>query len=204
MPLDDSKRKEFYYMNSINRKNRIKQWLRIRLGILHMIHNPLLNILLIPIVFLAIVLWKEKGKILALYNVPNILLPVWEYSVTFLIIILPILACFLLVSTIGTLTASKDEGNLAEAFDNYDLRNGYPILMSKKRIKGTDVIRREFYSSIPMTVWVDKQEYIADCMNVHFVEPLQYGGKSNGRRIVMYTAKGRKPVSRGDLYDDEL
>ena len=49
-----------------------------------------------------------------------------------------------------------------------------------------------------------KQNIIADSMNVHFVEPLQYGGKSNGRRIVMYTTKGRKPTSRGDLYDDEL
>lgn len=187
-----------------NTKTRIKQWLRIRLGILQMIHKPLLIILLFPIVVLTVILWKERERMLAIFDVPDILFSVWRVSVYSFLAMIPIFTLLFMLELIGNVATGKDEHDLQEAFDNHDLRNGSPILLSKKRIKGTNVIRREFYSSIPMKVWMDKQEYIADCMNVHFVEPIQYGGKSNGRRIVMYTAKGRKPVSRGDLYDDEL
>lgn len=63
---------------------------------------------------------------------------------------------------------------------------------------------REFYSSIPMNRWIEKQDDFADLMNVHFVEKIKYGGKSNGKRIVIYTASGRKPSVQGELYDDEL
>lgn len=188
----------------MNNNNRKKQWLRIRLGILQMIHNSLFSILLLPILVFTVILWKERDKILAIFDVPAILFPVWKGSLYSFLTMIPIFTLILILWGIGNVTARKDEHDLQEAFDKHDLRNGSPILMSKKRIKGSNVIRREFYSSIPMKVWVDKQEYIADCMNVHFVEPLQYGGKSNGRRIVMNTAKGRKPVSKGDLYDDEL
>lgn len=191
-------------MNNNNRKNRKKKWLRIRLGVLQMIHKPLINILLLPIVIFTVLIWKAKGKILTIFDVPDILFPIWKYSINFFTVMLPIFVLIFLMGIIGTITARKDEIDLSEAFDNYDLRNGSPILMSRKRIKGSTVIMREFYSSIPMKVWIDKQEYIADSMNVHFVEPLRYGGKSNGRRIVMHTASGREPISRGDLYDDEL
>lgn len=112
-----------------------------------------------------------------------------------------------LLETIGTLTARKDEGNLTLALKEQDLRNGVPLLIKKKKIKGTDVTVREFYSNIPFHTWIESKEAIADSMNVHFVEPaIEYGGKkkNNGKRIVIYTAKGRKPVKRGELYDEEL
>ena len=191
--------------NSNQRRNRIKQCLRIRLGILQIIHMPILNILFVPIVILAMAIWKVKEKVFALIDIPEILFPICNFAFNFFAVMLPILIIFFWLEVIGNMTARKDEQNLAEAFDNHDLRNGCPILMNKKRIKGSNVIMREFYSSgIPMKVWVEKQENIADVMNVHFVEPLRYGGKSNGRRIVMYTAPGRETVSKGILYDDEF
>lgn len=191
--------------NNNQRRNRIKQWLRIRLGILQMIHMPILNILFVPIVIFAVEIWKVKDKLFAMIEIPQILLPICKFSINFFGVMLPIFVLFFLIEVIGNITARKDEQDLEEAFDKKDLRNGRPILMSKKRIKGSNVIMREFYSSsIPMKVWVEKQQDIADSMNIHFVEPLRYGGKSNGRRIVMYTASGRENASRGNLYDDEL
>ena len=190
--------------NNNQRRNRIKQWLRIRLGILQMIHMPILNVLFIPIVILAVAIWKVKNKVFAMIEIPQILLLIYKFCINFFAVILPILVIFFLLEVIGNLTARKDEQDLAEAFDNHDLRNGCPILMNKKRIRGSNVIMREFYSSgIPMKVWEEKQEAIADSLNIHFCEPLRYG-KSNGRRILMYTAVGRETTSRGDLYDDEF
>ncbi len=204
MPLDDLRGKRGIIMDN-QRRNRVKQRLRIRLGILQMIHMPILNTLLVPIVILEVAIWKVKDKVFAMIDIPQILFPICKFSINFLTIMIPILVLCFLLEMIGNLIARKDEQDLAEAFDSHDLRNGCPILMNKKRIKGSNVIMREFYSSsIPMKVWIEKQEDIADSMNVHFVEPLRYGGKSNGRRIVMYTASGRENASRGNLYDDEL
>lgn len=92
------------------------------------------------------------------------------------------------------------------AFSAKDLRNGCPILINKRKIRATDVTVREFYSNIPYDVWIEKKEAIADAMNVHFIEEIQYGGKSNnnGKIIVIKTAKGRKPTNRGILYDEEF
>ena len=110
---------------------------------------------------------------------------------------------FSLIDVIGEFTARKDEAKLYVAFNSQELRNGCPILMDKKRMK-SNVTMREFYSDISMNSWIEKQEEIADAMNCHFVEKLRYGGKADGKRIVMVTAKGRKNISRGNLYDEEF
>jgi hypothetical protein len=110
---------------------------------------------------------------------------------------------YICIDAIGEITASKDEAKLYVAFNSQELRNGCPILMDKKKIQG-NVIMREFYSDIAMKIWIERQEDIADAMNIHFVEKHRYGGKSDGKRIVMITAQGRKTVPRSNLYDDEL
>ena len=111
---------------------------------------------------------------------------------------------FSVIIGIANVLAQKDEAALQNAFNPQELRNGCPILISKKQIKGSRVTRREFYSNIPMRIWVERQEDIADAMNIHFVEKLQYGANGNGKRIVMYTVAGRKSISKKELYDDEL
>lgn len=196
-------------MNNVDyiqwRQNSRKQWLRIRLGVLQMIYKPLFNLFLFPIIAGTIFLWVKKDIAFTLFDVPQILFPIYKYSVLLIMVLLPVIFTLVVIEAIGSMTARKDERDLAEAFDSHDLRNGCPILMNKKRIKGSNVSMREFYSgSIPMKVWVKKQEDIADSMNVHFVEPLRYGGKSNGRRIVMYTAPGRETILKGIMYDDEF
>ncbi|MDF2521750.1 MAG: hypothetical protein K0R84_2378 [Clostridia bacterium] len=186
------------------RRNRTKQRLIIRLGVLQMIHKPLLNILLMPIAVLTVLIWKEKDRLFMIIEVPQVLFPIYKYSIGIIAAIIPMLIILALIDFVGNATARKDECDLQEAFDSQDLRNGCPILMNKKRIKGSDVTIREFYSSIPLKTWVERQEDIPDSMNVPFVEKLKYGGKSNGKRIVMYTATEREATARGKLYDDEF
>jgi len=186
------------------RRARKKQYLRLRLGISHMIHKPLLNILLVPIIVFTVFIWVKKDMVLEMFEVPQILSPIYKYTINILTLLLPFILLVTLIEAIGNIIARIDESDLQEAFNNQELRNGCPILMNKKRIKGSNVIMREFYSNIPMKTWIEKQEDIADAMNCHFVEKLRYGGKADGKRIVMVTVKGRKRAQRGKLYDDDL
>jgi len=186
------------------RRNRTMLYLRIRLGIIQLINKPLLNILLIPIIILSVAVWKGKDKLITSFDVPEILFPIFRYSIYIISIMIPILLLLFLIECIGAFTARKDEGDLQEAFDKQELRNGCPILMNKKKVKGSNVIMLEFYSSIPLKTWIDKKDDIADSMNVHFVEQIRYGGKSHGKRIVIFTGTGRKPTDRENLYDEEL
>lgn len=186
------------------RQNRKKQWLRIRLGILQMIHRPLLSILLIPLVTITVLLQVKKEIAFSLFNVPRFFSPIYEYAVNMMAVLLPFLLLVGLIDMVGDITARKDEADLQKAFTPQELRNGCPVLMDKKRIKGNKVTMREFYSDIPMKVWIERKEAIETCMNCHFIGELQYGGKADGRRIVMHTAQGIKRLSRGDLYDEEL
>lgn len=188
----------------VHRRNRIKQRLRIRLGVLQMIHKPLLNLLLLPIVVGTVFIWIKKDIVIKFFNISQLLFLIYKYIIIILAILLPLLFIFALIEAIGNATAKQDEADLQEAFERQELRNGHPILMDKKRVNGSNVTMREFYSNIPMKTWVEKQENIADAMNVHFVESLRYGGKSNGKRIVIHTAPGREMTTRGNLYDDEI
>ena len=140
--------------------------------------------------------------VVKLFNVSQVLLPVYTFMLKVFGAVIPLLLLLGIVDAVGSIIAKKDEANLQIAFDKHQLRNGSPILMYKKENKKNGVTIREFYSFIPMKVWVEHMEEIEDAMNIHLVEELQYGGKSNGNRIVMYSASGRKPSKRGDLYDD--
>lgn len=186
------------------RRNRLLQYFRLRLGVIQLIYKPFLNVLLIPIIILFVILWKEKEKIISLFDVPEILFSAFHFSVSFMAVLIPLLLFLLILETIGKLTARKDEVALLIAFSPKDLRNGCPILMSKKRLKETNVIRREYYSDIPLQIWEEKKNAIADAMSSRFVEQIQYGGRANGKRIVIYTTSGRKAESRGKLYDEEF
>lgn len=186
------------------RRNRLLQYFRLRLGVLQLINKPFLNVLLIPIIILFVILWKEKEKIISLFDVPEILFSAFHFSVSFMAVLIPFLLFLLILETIGKLTARKDEVALLIAFEPKELRNGWcPILISKKKQKGS-VIRREYYSDIPLYVWEEKKNAIADAMNICFVEEIQYGGRANGKRIVIYTSSGRKAENRETLYDEEF
>ena len=190
----------------IRRKAQIKQLLRIRLGFLQFIHKPVLNLLWLFVgVFIAIIVIL-KNKIIEVIAIPQIIEPIFNVALNVFIVIMPILLIVALLEYIGECTAKRDENALMVAFSSKTLRNGCPILISKKRIKNSDVVTREYYSNISLDVWNEHKNAIADAMNAHFVTEIEYGGKgnNNGKIIVIKTAKGRKPIDRGVLYDDEF
>lgn len=138
------------------------------------------------------------------FDIPMIILPVYAVTVKALGVMIPLILARGLIDAIGTLTARKDEALIQMVFKEQELRNGSPILIYKRKDKKTGVTIREWYSPIPMNLWVERQEVIADAMNIHFVQNFRYGGRSNGNRFVMYSAEGREATSRGVLYDDDF
>lgn len=186
------------------RYNRIKRYLRIRLGIQQLFFKPYLNALIMGVLFGFILFWKDKENLYS--HAPNFIFPLWRGVVYIVGITFFVFLLIFVVYMIGELTARLDESNLIIAFGERDLRNGCPILMKKKQDKETGVTIREFYSNTPLKRWVDSKDEIADSMDIHFVKPdIEYGGKNkdNGKRVVLYTAKGRKPTEREVLYDEE-
>lgn len=191
---------------NIRRKNQIKQLMRLKLGFNQFIHKPILNLLWLLVCFVTAIIIVLKNELTEIINIPQLIEPIFNIALNIFVFLIPIIMIFAILEYIGEYTARRDEAKLMVAFSAKDLRNGCPILISKRKIKGTDVIVREFYSNIPYDVWIGKKEVIADAMNVHFVEEIQYGGKgnNNGKIIVIKTARGRKPIDRGVLYDDEF
>lgn len=189
------------------RYKRKKQRLRIRLGFLQLIHKPFLNLLWIPIITAVLLTaWGRKAAVdyLAHDNtIPAMLHPVLCWLVTVIAVILPILLVLSMLEWIGERTARRSESSLVVAFDAKHLIHKCPVLMDIYRIKGTDVTVREYYSLIPYKNWIEKQDAIADAMNVHFVEEIQYSG-NNRNRIILKTASGFKNKKQEILYDEEL
>ena len=54
-----------------------------------------------------------------------------------------------------------------------------------------------------MERWQDRKEAISDIMNIHIIGDIEYSNH-NGNRIIFKSAKGRKPMERGVLYDDSF
>lgn len=180
-----------------------KRFFRIRLGVLQLIHNPLLNLLfIIPLlVFILLIHWKSQ---VLNADIPNFFFPMIKFTFELLTVFVPLSLFAAIIAFIGVVSAISDEANVEIAFSRDELRNGCPILINKKKIKGTDVTQREFYSNVPLRVWNQRIESLADSLNVHFVEEIRYGGKSNGKRIIVSTAPSRDLSKRDTLYDDEL
>lgn len=185
-------------------RNRKKQMLRFKLGVSQLINKPLLNLFWILIAVFAVLLIFLKDKLMNGFDVPHILAPAFEFAINFAVIILPILLSWYLIEIVAEKTAIRDEANLILVFDSKVLKAGHPILISKKKVKGTDVIVREFFTYIPYNTWIEYKDAIADVMNVHFVEEIQYGGNHDGNRIVLKTAKGRKAIQRDVMYDESF
>lgn len=197
--------KEDVYLQA--KRNRTRLYFRLRLGLGQLVSRPYNIIIPLLLLFLFLELWKYKWTLFPFEAVPVPLQPIYQCTISVGVVLIPIVFLIGFLEFLGNMTARCDEGNLIIAFTVKDLRNGHPLLISRKKITGTDITIREFFSNIPMNIWVDRKEELADQMNVHFVEPcIEYGGKKkdNGKRIRLYTAPGRKRLERGDLYDSEL
>lgn len=189
------------------KQRRIKLFSRLLLGIHQLIFRPYTIIVPFLLIFLFGELWKNKWILFPFKVIPSPLLSSYEGIIPLAVILIPTVLFIGYLKFLGDISARQDEANLIVAFTAKDLRNGYPILITRYKVKGTDITIREFYSPIPLKIWKDRKEELADQMNIHFVEPaITYGGKgnNNGNRIRLYTAPGKNRVDRGKLYDDEL
>lgn len=189
------------YIN--NREKYRKRYYRVRLGVLQMIHYPLLNLLLFIPVFGLVAFIYFKMQILNA-EISAFFYPIIKFILDVLTYAVPITLLLAVISIVSVATAIRDEANVQMAFTKDELRNGSPILINKKRIKGTDVIQREFYSNIPLRIWIKRIDELSDSLNVHFVEEISYGGKSNGKRVIICTAPSRDLPNRNTLYDEEF
>lgn len=188
------------------KRKQIENILRPYLGVKQLISHPYFGIPMLVLIALFIIAWCNKDRLFPLHLLPELLRPALQFCISALLILCFVVLMLGCLWGIGILTARHDESCLMKAFAKNELRNGCPILIFRKKTKGTDVTARVFYSDIPLKYWIECQEEIADCMNVHFVRLPDYGGKNNNNRklILMHTAPGRNPKDRGILYDEEL
>lgn len=185
-----------------NRYNKKRQWYRLKLGIYQLRNYPVINIIWIGFFIGIYFLISLRKIVLTSFDVPQLLEPVFNGCMTFFIIVFPVLLVIGILQGIGEMTAKRDEADVFRVFsDNRDIKNEAPILIFKKKVKGKDVTVREFYTTIPMEQWQQKKEAISDIMNIHIIGEIEYCNH-HGNKIIIKSAKGRKIIERGVLYDD--
>lgn len=190
---------------NVQRHNRKKQQYRFALGIQQLCNYPILNLIwvlfAVGVIFLVMVERKYSANI---YVYP-MFESIFSAIMTAIIIIFPILCAIGIVQLIGFSFAIRDEADMELVFgDKRDVKNQPPMLISKKKDRKSGVIKREFYTTIPMERWQEKKESICDRLDVHLIGDITYGGrkKNKGNHIYFESAKGRNPEERGVLYDD--
>ena len=94
------------------RRKRKQQYLRVRLGILQLMHVPSLNLVWLPIIAGAVFLWVEKDMVFKFFDVPGLLFPIYRCVVMALVVLIPILCVIAMLDVIGERTARTDEAKL--------------------------------------------------------------------------------------------
>jgi len=190
-----------------NRYNRNLQWYRFVFGFQQMIAHPIVNILwLIFAAGVVLLVWGNKQFVSGI-NAPSIIAPVFQWCMTAMVIIFPIICAIGLCQFIGYMFAKNDEADMCLVFGSKrDIKNQPPILIYKKKDGKTGVSKREFYTSIPMERWKENKDAICDRLDIHLIGDISYGGKkrNKGNHICFKSAEGRMPEDRGIMYDDEF
>ena len=187
------------------RHNRKKQWYHFTLGLQQLKIYPLINLIWLLLVLGVKFLVVGERKLVSRLHVAPVLEMVFNKCMQFIVILFPVICAIGIIQLIGYITAIKDEADLSIVFgDEIDVKNQPPILVHKKTDKKNGVTKREFYTTIPMERWQKKQEAICDRLNIHVIGEITYGGRNRniGNRVIIQSAKGRKPIERGVLYDD--
>lgn len=154
-----------------------------------------------------IVIWNIRAKINFFGGNSQFLTALCGHIITFLIPALFILLLAGLILLLGTpyrakLTADNlsQIGLVSQGFS--------PALVSRNHVKNTDVSVLVFYSlGVSKELWEKQQAAVQDVLNIHFVEPIKYGGRKETNRnlIVLTVSPGASGIGRREkLYDDEL
>ena len=187
------------------RHNRKKQLYRLVLGVQQFLNYPIINLVWILFVIGVICFVKWEQFLISSFEIPVLLDGVFKGCMKFLEVFFLFICVVGIIQFVGYITAMKDEADLSIVFCNKrNAKSQSPILKHKKRDKKSGVIKREFYTTTPMEQWKEKKEAICDRMDIHLIGDITYGGrkKNKGNHIYFESAKGRKPIERGVLYDD--
>lgn len=141
------------------RHNRKKQQYRFTLGIQQLWNYPLLNLIWGLFAGGVVFLVMAKNKYIASVELYPMFENIFTVCVTVIIIIFPIICAVGIVQLIGFLFANRDEADMEIVFeDKRDVKNQPPILISKKKDRKSGVIKREFYTTLPMERWQEKKK----------------------------------------------
>lgn len=140
------------------RHNRKKQQYRFTLGIQQLWNYPILNLIWLLFVAGVVFLVIVEKKYISNIDVYPIFETVFTACMKVIIIILPMICGIGLVQLIGFCFAIKDEADMDIVFgDKQDIKNHPSMLIYKKRDRKSGVIKREFYTTIPMERWQKKE-----------------------------------------------
>lgn len=141
------------------RHNRKKQQYRFTLGIQQLWNYPLVNLIWGLFAGGVVFLVMAKNKYIASVELYPMFENIFTVCVTVIIIIFPIICAVGIVQLIGFLFAIRDEADMEIVFeDKRDVKNQPPILISKKKDRKSGVIKREFYTTLPMERWQEKKK----------------------------------------------
>ena len=188
------------------RYNRKKQECRFRLGLQQFLNYPIINLLWVLFAGGVVLLVIAEKRFIAYVEVYPLFETVFSACMTILLVIFPLICAIGMIQFVGFCFAINDEANLEIVFgDKRDVKNQPPLLIYKKK-DNSGVTKREFYTSIPMERWKEKQQAICDRLNIHLIGEISYGGKKNniGNHICFKSAEGRMVEDRGVMYDDDF
>lgn len=159
------------------RHNRRLQLYRFALGMQQFWSHPILNIVWLLVLCGMAVMKRIMDKWSVGIDTNSILADIYSVSMTIISIIIPMLCIIGMIQFVGFCFAIKDEADMEHVFgDKRDVKNQPPILISKKKDRKSGVIKREFYTTIPMERWQEKKEAICDRMDVHLIVALMLSG----------------------------
>ena len=202
LPISSERRNMEHKQYNKQQYNRKKQWYRFVLGIQQLLNYPVLN--LIWILFGKCVIYFERymKDFIAGRDVYYKFESVFSACVKVITIIFPIMCAIGIIQLIGLCFAIGNEAKLKGSFGKEETQ--LPILIYKKKDWKTKVVKREFYTTIPLECWHENQGTICFNLNCHIIGDITYGGKNKntGNYIYFEAAKGMKPEAKGTLYDD--
>lgn len=163
-----------------------------------------ISILLLCAAF--ILLWNKRNTLVPFYHDTPMLSTVWGYISA---VFIPLIFLLLLVGLLLILGTPFRAKTVENSLLQIGLANRYgnaPALISCKRIKNTQVSVMAFYSlGVGMEKWETHRAEVQDALNVHFVEPIKYGGRSGrNRNITVITAAPGAEIRREDVLYDEV
>lgn len=165
---------------------------RLDLGLRQLKKHPFKILSLLFLLLLFLLLWKY-WEVLFPPFFPEMIIPVYRYTVDTLLTFTFLLFAVLLIKGIGINASQEIEAILILVFDSRDLHEyGYPKLVSvEEDNKRTIMI---FYSHIPVERWKEKKGKIEEEteMKIENIDYREQGIKSNYKKVIFLNGTKRE------------